>query len=95
QSQRLLMDTIAVSIDEAGEVFRPFSDGPLVKAVADSIVRERYYARIAEKPRDGDTQAKLSERQGRAFRRSIASALNAKILVAADHNGERVLWLPS
>ncbi|MGJ0504639.1 MAG: hypothetical protein ACR65X_13045, partial [Methylocystis sp.] len=94
QSQRLLMDTIAVSIDEAGEVFRPFSDGPLVKAVADSIVRERYYARIAEQPAPGENEKTIANRQRQAFNRSIAAVLKAKRLAAAEKNGERVLWLP-
>ncbi|MFO1126472.1 MAG: helicase RepA family protein [Methylocystis sp.] len=91
--QRLFMDTVAQVIDEAGEMFRPFADGPLIKVVSDEIVRERYYARIAEKPRDGDTPERLAERRRKAFNNAINNNLNAKRLLAAEKDGERVLWL--
>jgi hypothetical protein len=91
--QRLFMETVAHAIDEAGEMHRPFADGPLVKVVTDEIVRERYYARIAEKPLDGDTPKKLADRQRRAFYNAIKKNLDAKRLLAATKEGERVLWL--
>lgn len=91
-SQRLLMDVVEQAIGEAGEAFRPFSDGPFVKAVSDEIVRERYYARIAEKP--DDTPKKLADRRRQAFNTSIKSNLDAKRLVAGEKAGGRVLWLP-
>ena len=91
---RLLMDVIAGAIDEAGETFRSFADGPLVRAVADGIVRERYYARIAETPKPDDTPKKLADRQRQAFHAAIKKAIDAKMLIAAQRSGERVLWLP-
>jgi putative DNA primase/helicase len=95
RAQRLLMDMVAVALNEAGAPFRPFgTDGPLVRAVADGAVRERYYARIAETPKQDDTPKKLADRQRQAFCASIKSAIDAKMLVAARSNGERVLWLP-
>jgi KaiC/GvpD/RAD55 family RecA-like ATPase len=94
-SQRLLMETIAQAIDEAGEWFKPAPDIPRVKVITDKLVRERYYARIAEQAAPDEDEAKLAERRGRAFRRAIATALDAKRLVAAERNGERILWLPS
>lgn len=93
-SQRLLMDTVAQAIDEAGEMFRPFADGPPVKAVEDGIVRERYYARIAERAGSDEDEKTVANRQRQAFNRSIAAVLKAERLVAAEHNGERLLWLP-
>jgi len=93
-SQRLFMETVFQSIDEAGELFRPFTDGPLVKAVPDEIIRERYYARIAEKPKEGDTPKKLADRQRQAFNTAIKKNLDAKRIVAGPKNGERVIWLP-
>jgi hypothetical protein len=46
--QRLLMAVIAEAINEAGEEFRLSADGPIVRGVADKVIRERYYSRIAE-----------------------------------------------
>jgi len=92
-SQRLLMDTIAAAIDEAGELFRPFADGPFVKTVADPIVRDRYYAAIAKQAKPDESQEQLAERQRRASTAQLR-ALKTKRLVAAARNGERVVWLP-
>jgi len=53
-SQRLLMSVVAEAIEDAGEAFRPFgAGGPLVRVVADDLVRGRYYARIAEQAEPG------------------------------------------
>jgi len=94
KSQRLLMEVVAQAIDEAGEPFHPFPDGPLVRAVSDEAVRERYYARIAEKPRPGDTPEKLAERQRKSFNLAIKANLDAKRILAGGKNGDRVLWCP-
>ena len=93
-SQRLLMDTIAASIDEAGEQFRPFADGPPIRAVSDEIVREKYYTRIAEQAEPGEDRKRLAARQRQSFNRSVADAIKAKRLVAATKDGARILWLP-
>lgn len=93
-SQRLFMEVVEHAIDEAGEPFRPFPDGPLVKAVSDEIVRERYYRRIAERPRPDDTPKKLADRQRQAFNVAVRANLNAKRIAAGEKNRERVLWLP-
>ncbi|WP_292533531.1 helicase RepA family protein [Methylocystis sp.] len=93
-SERLLMECVAQAIDEAGEMHRLFPDGPLVKVISDDFVRRRYYARIAERPKDGDTPEKLAVRQRQAFNRAIQKNLDAKRLCAAEKNGARVLWLP-
>ena len=92
--QRLLMDVIAEAIAEIGESIRPSADAPLVRAVTDEAVRERLYARIAEKPRPGETPARLAERQRKTFNETIRSALEAKTLAAVEQNGERFLWIP-
>ena len=55
-------------------------------------MRERYYARIAEQAEAGDGAEKLAERQRKAFARSVKSLVDAKLLVAAKHKGERFLW---
>jgi hypothetical protein len=94
RAQRLLMDMVALALDEAGETFRPFADGPLVRAVAESAARSRYYARIAEQAEPGEDKRTILERQGKGFRRAIEAALKSTILVAKERNGERWLWLP-
>lgn len=94
RGQRLLMAMVAQAIDEAGEMIRPFDNGPLVKGVCDEAVRRRYYARIAEKAEPGEDPRKLLERQKKAFNRAIKAALEAVILMACDRDETRLLWLP-
>jgi hypothetical protein len=92
-AQRLLMTVVAEAIEEAGESFKPFGNaGPLVRAASDATVRERYYGRIAEQAEAGDSPEKLAERRKKAFARSVKSLVDAKLLVAAKHKGERFLW---
>ncbi len=93
-SQRLLMAVVAEAIDEDGQTIRSFINGPLVRAVDEDIVRERFYARIAENPKPDDTPKKLADRQRQAFNTSIKENLKAQRLVAALKDGRRVLWLP-
>jgi hypothetical protein len=88
------MDMTAHALDEVGEDFRPYANGPIVRAVSDDTVRERYYDRIAEKAEPNEDAHKLAERQRKAFNRAIKDALNAKDLMAKEHGGARLLWLP-
>jgi hypothetical protein len=89
------MDVTNAAIDEAGEEFRPYPNGPKVRAVADEHIRTRLYTAIAEQAGPDEDPDKLEERQRKAFNRSIAAALNAKSLVAKARNGNRYIWLPS
>jgi AAA domain len=93
-SLRLLIEVVAQAEDEAGETLQPWPDGPLVKAVNDDEVRCRYYARIAEQAGRDDDPKKLAARQRQAFRRSVKSALDQKLLVAVLQSGIRFLRLP-
>jgi hypothetical protein len=66
-SMRLLISVVQQAIIESEEApFRPFADGPLVKAVSDDVVRRRYYLRMAEKAEPGEDPKKLAERQRKA-----------------------------
>jgi hypothetical protein len=94
RGQRLLMAVIAEAIEEAGEPFRSFGDGPLVQAVRDELVKDRLYARIAERAAPGEDAGKLAARQRQAFSRDIAAAIKSRMLMAGERNGERLLWLP-
>ena len=93
-SLRLLIEVVAQAEDAAGETLQPWPDGPLVKAVNDDEVRLRYYARIAEQAGRDDDPKKLAARQRQAFRRSVKSALDQKLLVAVLQSGIRFLRLP-
>jgi hypothetical protein len=91
-AQRLLMDVVAVAIDEAGE---NFSTGTaFVRVVCDDIIRSRYYARIAEKANPGEGKSQLAERQRRTFNRTIKRTIDAKTLIAREWKGERYISLP-
>jgi AAA domain len=95
RSGRMLMDIVALALDESGVAHRPFGwAGPEVRAVADSHIRERYFARVAEKAAPDEDPRRLYERQFKAFNRSIKAAIDAKTLIAGDHEGERFIWLP-
>ena len=92
--QRLLMDTVELAMIDAGFECHPFADGPKFKVVSEDAIRERYYARLAEKAAPDETPEALGARQRKAFRRARNSAVNSKLLVAAIHAGEPILWLP-
>jgi hypothetical protein len=94
RSRRLLMDVIRNAIDEVEFTFKPFHDGPAVRAVMATNVRARLYAKIAEKADSAEDPVKVAERQRKAFSRAIEAEINAKTLLAGDHQGNRVLWLP-
>lgn len=95
EGRRLLMDVVALALDEKGADLRPFGmAGPQVRAVADSHIRDRYFARIAEKAEPDEDEQRLYNRQLKAFNRSIKGAIDAKSLVAGDHKGERFIWQP-
>ena len=90
--QRLLMEVMEQAIKEDGKDIRSFSNGTIVRAVADGIVRERLYARIAEQAEPGQSPGLLAERQRKHFNDAIKATLEAKILGAVEQNGERFLW---
>jgi len=93
-NERLLMDMVEQALIDAGKEFRPFADGPKVKAVAEEAIRQKYYARMAEKAEPDETPETVAERQRKAFRRSLNAALKAKRLIAVIHESNSVVWLP-
>jgi hypothetical protein len=94
QQERLLLNTVQLALIEAGRDLRPYSDGPEVRAVTEEAIRLRYYARLAEEADPNETPDKLAERQRKSFRRSLNSAVKAMRLIAGEHNGKRIVWLP-
>ena len=63
-TQRLLLiDVVREAIYEAGEEFRPFANGPLVRAVDDEHIRTRLYAAVAEQAGPDEDPDKLERRQ--------------------------------
>jgi hypothetical protein len=93
RAQRLLMEVVEQAIDEAGFNFMPWAETSAVRCVRDSIVRERYFTRIAE-PKDVDDQEKAYDRKLKAWSRSVKAMLDGKALMAAPYEGDRVLWKP-
>jgi hypothetical protein len=91
--QRLLMEVVALALDEAGTIHKPFGDGPAVSVVAESAVRTRYYARMAEQAERGEDKKTLAERQRKAFSRALVPALKATMLRAGERDEQRILWL--
>jgi len=88
------MEVIAQAIEEDGETFKPFADGPFVRGVTDDIVRDRYYARIAERAGPDDDPKRLAASRRRSFDRAVKAELDAKRLIACDRKGSRYLWQP-
>ena len=79
KSQRLLLSVVADAIGGAGEDSRPFGkDGPTVRGVDDDVVRDRYYARIAEKAEPNEDAEKRAGRQRKSFNRAVKAGLDAK-----------------
>jgi hypothetical protein len=90
-TMRLLMDVVNAAILESGQLIRPFHDEPPVKAVPDSAIRVRYYARVAEKAQPDDEPKRLSARQRKNFDNSVRAALNRQPIIAGEWNGDR--WI--
>jgi AAA domain/CHC2 zinc finger len=65
----------------------------LVRYQIDLRSRARYYAKIAE-PQDDEDLEKAAARKRQAWHRTVKAALDAKGLMAAERDGERVLWKP-
>jgi hypothetical protein len=93
RAQRLLMEVVEQAIGErdTGFQFTPGADWPTVWCVLDSIVRERYFTRIAE-PKDIDDPEKGYDRKLKAWQRSVKAMIDQKILGAAPYEEDRVLW---
>jgi hypothetical protein len=95
RGQGLLLDVVRVAIDEAGVTLRPGGESnPAVRAVEESAIRIRHRARIAELAEPGEDKTRLSDRQAKAFKRSLQGALEADTLRACECDGQRFVWLP-
>jgi hypothetical protein len=91
---RMLISVVKQALDESETPpIRPFADGPLIKAVADEVVRYRYYLRIAENPKRGETAQQLADRQRSSFNYSVNTALKSEDLMACNIDGIRCLWI--
>jgi len=93
RSQRLLMSVVDDALAECGFPFTPLMDGPVVQCVRGSAAQTRYFIRIAE-PTDDEDPDKAYERKIKAWNRSVKAMLDAKVLMAAPHGADRVLWKP-
>jgi hypothetical protein len=94
RSLRMLISVVRQAITESeSPPIRPFADGPLIKAVSDKIVRNRYYLRMAENAEPGEDPKKLADRQRQAFGDAVKAALKGEDLMACDRGGIRYLWI--
>jgi hypothetical protein len=92
---KLLFAVLEQALDDYGQEIQAFgTDGVKVRAVAERHVRKLYFERIAERAEKDEDPDKLADRQRTAFKRAVKSALDARLLIAGDHKGERFLWKP-
>ena len=82
--RRILMNVL---VDK--ERARPFSDGPLVRAVDLEIVRAEFYRSY---PAEGDEKTKRATRQ-KAFRRAIANAQSNNLIDVREVGTVTLVWL--
>jgi hypothetical protein len=95
KSERLLVDAIVNVIDESGEEIQPYQTDPLkVRAVAERRIRKSYFDRVAEKADEDEDKKKVYDRNRKNFKNAVKRVLDARTVVAVDHNGERYVWLP-
>jgi hypothetical protein len=72
-----------------GHEQRPFSDGPMVRAVDIEIVRQEFYKSY---PAEGDTATRQAIRQ-KAFRRAVVSAQEQNLVGVREVEGVTLVWL--
>ena len=89
------MDMIALAIDEAGQDFRSFPDGPLVRAVHDEAVRHPLLRPHRRTGCDRTTSATSSpSASAKAFSRAVKAALGRETHHCPRESDRRFLWLP-
>ena len=91
KQKSLLVEVIEQALAEAWVSIMPFSDGPAIKAVADHVVRDRYYLRLGV-VEPAEPRAKATLRT--SFNRPLKEMIDRKEVLAHPINGERHLWLP-
>jgi len=89
KSLRLLRRTLMNVLVEQGREQRPFSDGPLVRAVDIEIVRAEFYRSY---PAEGDEKTKRATRQ-KAFRRAIDNAQSNNLIGVREVGTVTLVWL--
>jgi len=89
RSLRLLRRTLMNVLVEQGREQRPFSDGPLVRAVDIEIVRAEFYRSY---PAEGDEKTKRATRQ-KAFRRAIDNAQSNNLIGVREVGTVTLVWL--
>jgi hypothetical protein len=95
KSERLLMDAIANAIDEAGEEIQPYPTNLLkVRAVAERHIRTRYFDRVAERADEEEDEERAYDRKRKNLKNAIKRVIDARAVIAVDHEGEQFIWLP-
>jgi hypothetical protein len=74
---------------EHGIEQRPFSDGPVVRAVDTELVRSEFYRRY---PADGDTEEKRQEARRKAYNRNLHTAQQRHLIGVAVVDKTTIIW---
>lgn len=93
-TQRLLYDVVAQVTSERGEKFRPWADGPEIKAAPEDVIRKAYYEREAVQDDPNADPATAADNRRNRFNRARIAMVNSKVLIAAKKNGLSYLWIP-
>ena len=89
KSLRLLRRTMMNVLVEQGSEQRPFSDGPIVRAVDLEIVRAEFYRSY---PAEGDDKTKRATGQ-KPFRRAIDNAQTNNLIGVREVGTVTLVWL--
>jgi hypothetical protein len=89
KSLRLLRQVLMNMLADAGKDLRPFSDGPMVRAVDQEIVRAEFYKSY---PADGDAKAKQNARR-QAFGRALKDAQAKGLIGVREIETVTYVWL--
>ena len=89
---RVLQRALISVIGDQGAAMRPFSDGPMVQAVALDIVRAEFYKTY---PATGETKDQQQDAKKKAFARSVKDAQATSLIGVREIDGIQRVWLAS
>jgi hypothetical protein len=89
RSMQLLRRILTTILIDCGQIVRPFSDGPQVRACNLEHVRPEFYRQY---PADGTEQQK-NETRRKAFNRSVKDAIARGVVGSREVDGVQLIWL--
>jgi hypothetical protein len=88
-SMQVLRHVLTTTLVDCGQVVRPFTDGPEVRACDLEQVRPEFYRQY---PADGTEQQKAQARR-KAFSRSVKEAQARGMVASREVDGVQLIWL--